>query len=210
MLVTLPAGHRPGDDVLVLAHGAGTNMRHRFLESFATAVAALGLAVVRFDFPYSEAGGRRPDPGPVLEARWVDVLAAVRSDPALAPRRVFGAGKSMGGRIATMVAARAPGAFDAIALLGYPLHPPRKTDRLRDRHLPAAARSTRLLFLQGTRDDLCRLDLLRPIVDAIGAALHVVEDADHSFAVLKRTGRTPADVTAELARTAVAFLREDR
>ncbi len=209
MLFSLPEGHRSGDDVLVLAHGAGTDMRHRFLEAFATGVAGAGIGVVRFDFPYTEAGGRRPDPGPVLERRWIEVVQTVRSDPKLSPRRLFGGGKSMGGRIATMVAAKNLGAFDRIALLGYPLHPPKNPERLRDAHLPAAAESAPLLFLQGTRDDLCRLDLLRPILERIGdrATLHVIEDADHSFGVLKRTGRTSDDVMAELVSTTVSFLR---
>lgn len=184
-------------------------MRHAFLEAFASGVAAQGIAVVRFDFPYTEAGKRRPDPPRVLEARWREVVAAVRADPRLAPRVVLGAGKSMGGRIASHVAASDPGTFAALVFLGYPLHAPGRTEKLRDAHLPSAAASAPLLFVSGTRDDLCKIDLLRPIVAALGdrARLHEIPEADHSFRVPKRTGKSPADVLAEIVQVSTDFLR---
>lgn len=205
-LVNLPSGHRPGDPVLVLAHGAGTDMRHAFLETFATSLAREGLAVVRFNFPYTESGKRRPDPPRRLEQCWRDVVAAVRSDPALAPRTVFGGGKSMGGRIASMVAATDPGLFDALVFVGYPLHPPGRPEKLRAAHLAAAAANARMLFLSGTRDDLCRLELLRPVLAPLGdrATLRVVEKADHSFRVPKRVS---TDVLHDLVRVTADFFR---
>jgi uncharacterized protein len=210
LLESLPAGHRPGDPLVVLAHGAGTNMRHRFLESFAAGLASEGLGVVRFDFAYTEAGRRRPDPTAALETRWREVLATVRADPRLAPRVVFGAGKSMGGRIATHVAAADPDAFAALALLGYPLHPPGRPEKMRDAHLAQAARNAPLLFVSGTRDDLCRMDLLRPVLATLGpgARLHEIPEGDHSLRVPKRTGKSEADVLGEVVSVAAAFFRD--
>jgi predicted alpha/beta-hydrolase family hydrolase len=190
---------RPDDAwaLFVLAHGAGAGMRHPFLESLADALAACGVATLRYEFPYMEAGGRRIDPKPVLEAR---VREAVVSAQELG-LPLFAGGKSMGGRMTSQAQAREPlPGVRGIAFVGFPLHPARKPSVTRAEHL----REVRvpMLFLQGTRDDLADLALLRPIVSGLPAAqLHVVEDADHSFHVRKKSGRTDAEVMVELAQT---------
>lgn len=189
--------------LLVLAHGAGAGMRHPFLEALATALAAEGVATLRYEFPYMEAGGGRIDAKPVLHARVREAVAAGRAEGL----PLFAGGKSMGGRMTSEALAQAelPG-VRGLAFVGFPLHPARRPGVARAEHLRAVA--VPMLFLQGTRDDLADLSLLRPIVAGLPrAALHVVEDADHSFQVRKKSGRTNAQVLAELARTFAAWGR---
>ena len=186
----------------VLAHGAGTNMDHAFLVAVAERLAARGVAVVRFNFPYTERGDRAPDRAPVLEACYRAVLAQVRAD--LGGDRLVIGGKSMGGRMASHLAA-AGEPLDGLVFLGYPLHPAGRPQQLRDAHLPRIA--VPMLFLTGTRDALCPLDTLRPILARLPqATLHVVEDGDHSFAVRKKSGRTAEMVLDELADATVGWL----
>lgn len=197
---------RPPDArrLLVLAHGAGAGMTHPFLESLATELAALGVATFRYQFPYWESGTRRPDPPALLSAT---VAAAVRSAAAAAPDLpLFAGGKSMGGRMTSQAAAE--GLLDGvrgIIFVGFPLHPPKQPGTKRADHL--ARVTVPMLFLQGTRDELAELELLRPICDRLGAraTLHVIDGADHSFHVLKRSGRTHAEVMRELAQTIATF-----
>jgi predicted alpha/beta-hydrolase family hydrolase len=191
-----------GEWVLILAHGAGADQRHRFMVAFAEGLAARGVEVVTFDFPYTAAKRGAPDKPPVLEACWRDVIAAVR--PSLRGRKLAIGGKSMGGRIATMVAAGSPLA-DALVLLGYPLHPPKRPDQLRVKHL--ASITTPMLFVQGTRDPFGGPDELEPFLDGLPATIHQVAGGDHSFAVLKKSGRTEAEVFAEVEEAIVRFLR---
>lgn len=200
--VSLPGGGRRGITAVV-AHGAGTAMGHPFLVAFADGLAARGVAAVRFNFPYAERGDRAPDRAPVLEACYRAVLAAVRADPTLAGRLVIG-GRSMGGRMASHLAAAGEPA-DGLLFLGYPLHPAGRPRQLRAAHLPRIAAP--MLFLTGTRDALCPLDALRPVLAGLpNATLHVVEDGDHSFAVRKKSGRTPAEVMDELLSATCAWL----
>lgn len=180
----------------LLAHGAGAGMRHPFLETFTEAVAARAIATFRYQFPYMEAGRRRPDPPPVLHATVRNALAA--ASDACSDLPVIAGGKSMGGRMTSQAAARGllPG-LRGLAFLGFPLHPPGKVDSTRGDHLREVPLP--LLFLQGTRDSLARLDLIRPLCEELRATLHVVEGGDHSFKVLKRSGRTQDEVMDELA-----------
>jgi uncharacterized protein len=188
----------------LFAHGAGAGMRHRFMEDVAQRLAVRGVATLRYEFPYMTAGGRRPDPGPRLEACVRDVAAyAAREFPAL---RLAAGGKSMGGRITSQAQAAAPLArVERIAFLGFPLHPAGRPATARGEHLHRVA--IPLLFLQGTRDALADLTLLEPICTALGerATLHILDGADHGFAVLKRSGRTGADVLDEIAATMAAW-----
>lgn len=201
--VALPAASPRGVTVVV-AHGAGTAMDHPFLVAFADGLAARGVASVRFNFPYTERGDRAPDRAPVLEACYRAVLHAVRADPALAGRLVIG-GKSMGGRMASHLAA-AGEAVDGLLFLGYPLHPAGRPQQLRAAHLPRIAAP--MLFLTGTRDALCPLDTLRPLLaDLPRATLHVVADADHSFAVRTKSGRTAEDVMDELLEASCGWVQ---
>jgi len=193
---------RPPDAWLlyVLAHGAGAGMRHRFMEAIAEALAARGIATLRYQFPYMAAGGRRPDPPPVLQAA---VRAAVAAGVRLAPDLpVVAGGKSLGGRMTSGAQAREPLAgVHSLVFLGFPLHPPKQPGLGRAEHL--AGVHIPMLFLQGTRDDLANLELITGVCRDLGprATLHVVEGANHAFEVLKRSGRTDEEVREELVRT---------
>jgi predicted alpha/beta-hydrolase family hydrolase len=185
------------DILLVLAHGAGAGMRHTFLESRARRLADRRVATFRYQFPYAEKSGRRPDPAPVLEATVRAAVGAAAAEAAELP--LFAGGKSMGGRMTSRAQSDAalPGVC-GIAFVGFPLHPAGRRGTERAEHLGGVTVPT--LFLQGTRDDLADLLLLRPILDEMPAAtLHVVDGADHSFRVPRATGRTQADVLDELA-----------
>jgi uncharacterized protein len=199
---------RPADAwaLYVLAHGAGAGMRHRFMESIAAALAERGIATLRYQFPYFEAGSRRPDPPGVLEAT---VRAAVSAARECAPELpVVAGGKSLGGRMTSNAMARGPlEGVRGLVFLGFPLHPARQPGVARAEHLGRV--EAPMLFLQGTRDDLADLGLITSVCTGLGerATLHVVEGADHSFAVLKRSGRTDAEVLDELAATITDWVR---
>lgn len=192
--------------LLVLGHGAGAGMRHRFMAAVAEALAARGIATLRYQFPYLERGGRRPDPPELLQAT---VRAAVEEGRHHgAGLLLLAGGKSLGGRMTSAAAAAGPlEGVRGLAFFGFPLHPPKRPGVARAEHLSRVRLP--MLFLQGTRDDLADLDLLRPICAGLGpdAALHVVEGADHGFEVLKRSGRTTRDVLDELADTVAAWGR---
>lgn len=185
--------------LLVLAHGAGAGMRHPFLEGVAQALAAEKIATLRYEFPYMTAGRKRPDPKPVL-------LATVRAAVDAAAREglpVLAGGKSMGGRMTTLAAAEKRLAAEGIVLLGFPLHPAGKPSTERAEHLALVEEPT--LFVHGTRDKLGGLDLLRPVLRP-SATLHVVEGADHGFAVKGRgSGDVQKEIAAAVARWAEAL-----
>jgi uncharacterized protein len=194
-LVDRPADARLG---YVLAHGAGAGMQHPFLETMAGRLAARGVATFRYQFPYMEAKGKRVDSPEVATAA---VRAAVwEASSRLAGLPLIAGGKSFGARMTSSAAAASalPG-VRGLAFLGFPLHPPGRPDTRRAEHLDRV--TVPMLFLQGTRDDLADLSLLKPVVERLGerATLHVVDDGDHSFAVLKRSGRKQDEVLNELA-----------
>jgi hypothetical protein len=203
-LLELPPGARA---LYVLAHGAGAGMRHRFMEAVAAGLAERGVATLRYQFPYIEAGGRRPDPPGVLEAT---VRAAVAQAGAAAPGLpLVAGGKSLGGRMTSSAAAKAPlPGVRGLVFLGFPLHAPGRPGSERAAHLEQV--QIPMLFLQGTRDALADLALVSGVAGRLPkATLHVVEGGDHSFAVLKRSGRTEAEVMTELADTIVAWLSRE-
>ena len=192
--------------LLVLAHGAGAGMRHSFMEEMAEELAGAGVATLRFNFPYMEQRRKVPDRAPVpTEA----VLAAVRAAAEAAPELpLFAGGKSYGGRMTSQAVADTSRTADAslakvrgVVFFGFPLHPPGQPSTKRAEHL--ARVKLPMLFLQGTRDKLADLSLLRPICAKLGsrATLHIIETADHSFHVLKSSGKTDAEVMREMART---------
>ena len=194
-LLTRPAGARVG---CVLAHGAGAGMKHPFLEGVAARLAARGVASFRYQFPYMEARKGRPDPPAVAAAT---VRAAVeRAGADLPGLPLVAGGKSFGGRMTSTAAAASPlPGVRGLAFLGFPLHPPGKPGTERAEHLARVA--VPMLFLQGTRDEFAGLDLLEPVVRKLGprATLHLVEGANHSFAVPRSSGRDAAAVLDELA-----------
>jgi uncharacterized protein len=189
-----------------LAHGAGAGMRHPFMERMAQGLAGRGMATLRYQFPYTEAGSRRPDPPGVLEAT---VRAAVEAMREIAPGLpLVAGGKSLGGRMTSNAQARRPlSGVAGLVFLGFPLHPPKQPGESRADHLRAV--DLPMLFLQGTRDALAELDLITSVCDRLGsrATLHVVDGGDHSFAVLKRSGRSEAEVMDELGDTIASWCR---
>jgi len=184
----------------VLAHGAGAGMRHPFMERIAQALATRGVATFRYEFAYMEQRKGRPDPPAVAEAR---VREAVRAAAGAAPGLpLLAGGKSFGGRMTSQAQAREPlPGVRGLVFLGFPLHPPGRPGTSRAEHLSEIR--IPMLFLQGTRDEFAGVDLLRPVVAALGdrATLHLVDGGDHSFKVLKRTGRREEEVLGELADT---------
>lgn len=192
----------------VLAHGAGAGMNHTFMRDIASALARHHVATLRYQFPYTEQGKRRPDPPGILTAT---VRAAVAVAAELEPDLpLVAGGKSMGGRMTSQAMASRPiPGVRGLAFLGFPLHPAGKPGTERAAHLQQVGAP--MLFLQGTRDALARIDLLREVSQALGerATLHILEGADHSFHMLKRHGRSPEDVLDELAGEVVAWARRE-
>jgi uncharacterized protein len=190
--------------LFICAHGAGGNMSDRGMLALASLLRTRGVDVVRFNFPYSERKHRRPDPMPVLQACIAAVAARAASE--LRSTALLLGGRSMGGRAASMLVADGY-ACDGLLLLAYPLHPAGKPEKLRDAHL---ARITRpVLCINGTRDPLCRRDLMDRVVGTLATnwRMHWLAEADHSFHVTKASGRTDTDVQDEIGNAAYAWLR---
>ncbi len=183
----------------VLGHGAGAGMRHPFMEAISARLARRKVATFRYQFPYMEAGRKRPDQRNRLQAT---VRAAIRAAAETGRIPLIAGGKSMGGRMTSMCLAERPeDSVRALAFLGFPLHPAGRAGTGRAEHLGAI--DLPMLFLQGTRDKLADLDLMRPVCKSLGerVRLHVVAGGDHSFKVLKRSGRNEEEVLDELADT---------
>lgn len=196
------------DALLLLAHGAGTDMRHRSMETLSQALAEQGIATFRYNFPYKE----RPGGGGPSHKK--AITATVRSAAEAAAREasdlpLFAGGRSFGGRMSSLAASQAPlPNVRGIVFFAFPLHPPGKPGIERANHLFKV--ELPMLFLQGPRDNLATPELLKPIVDKLGkrATLHMVAGADHSFKVLKSSGRTDKEVIEELSSTAAAWMRK--
>ena len=203
-----PAGDPKIGAVLILGHGAGAGQQSAFMIDFSRALSALGLDIVTFNFPYIEQGRRIPDRGPVLEACFRAVIDRTRADVANANQFVFIGGKSMGGRIATQIAAADPSLpIAGLILLGYPLHPPGKPAERRDKHLPAIGRP--MLFVQGSRDAFGTPAQLTPVVATLqpAAVVRVVEDGDHSFKLRRKDPAAQAGLYANIQQDVVAWTR---
>jgi len=193
--------------LLALAHGAGAGMRHRFMEDLAAKLAAHSIATMRYQFPYMEKRTKRPDPEPVLVDTVRAATATARKIAAGLP--VFAGGKSMGGRMTSLAAAKAPlDAVCGLVFFGFPLHAAGKPGSDRGAHLLQVDRP--MLFLQGSRDALADLKLLRPLCRKLGSRteLVVVDGADHSFHMLKSAMRSDDDVLAELAGKTAEWMKE--
>ncbi|MCI0423907.1 MAG: alpha/beta hydrolase [Acidobacteria bacterium] len=183
--------------LLVFGHGAGAGMNHSFMNAVSEELSRQRLATFRYQFPYMEQRSGRPDPPAVLVATVrAAVLAASEAAPDLA---LIAGGKSLGGRMTSTAASQSPlPGVQGLVFFGFPLHPAGQPSTERAKHLHSV--NTPMLFLQGTRDKLAELDLLRPVCSGLGdrAELRLIEGADHSFHVLKRSGRTDRDVLEEL------------
>lgn len=191
--------------LLVFAHGAGAPMTHHFMEDMATALAAEHIASLRYNFPYMEKGSKRPDAPAVLQAAVRKAIDAGVEQAAGKP--VIAGGKSMGGRMTSNALAQKPDPrVKGIVFFGFPLHQPGKPGTERAAHLADVEQP--MLFLQGTRDSLAKLELIEEVVAGLGprATLHIIDTADHSFGVLKRTGKSQEDVYRELASTTARWL----
>jgi predicted alpha/beta-hydrolase family hydrolase len=192
---------------LILAHGAGAGQRSSFMVEFAHALSALGLDIVTFNFLYTEQGRKIPDRPPLLEACYLAVIDAMRAELDSARRALYIGGKSMGGRIASQVAAAGPDVPVAgLVLLGYPLHPPGKPTERRDKHLPSVRR--RMLFVQGSRDAFGTPDELSPVLGTLqpAATLHVVTQGDHSFKLPRKDPAAQAALHADVQRVIEAWI----
>jgi predicted alpha/beta-hydrolase family hydrolase len=189
---------------VILGHGAGAPQTHPWMVKMATALSRRGIDVVTFNFLYAEARRRAPDRNDVLEATWRAVVGAVRARTG-ASRLLIG-GKSMGGRIATQVAAQGDVHEAGLILLGYPLHPPGQPAKLRAAHLPRV--SSPMLFVQGSRDSFGTPEELRPVLEGLasGTRLLVVEGADHSLSLPKSSGQTLDGTLARVADEVVGFI----
>lgn len=198
------SGSRAGT-VVVLAHGAGNDMRNPFLSAVHEGLATRGFVTIKFNFPYKQRGGRTPDPASVLEDCYTRVLDAIRRDERIAAQRIVIGGKSLGGRMASHLAAKGE-AVAGLLLLGYPLHPAGKPTQLRVAHLDKIR--VPMLFFAGTRDPLCQLDLLRSTLARLAAPtlLHIIEGGDHSFNVPKAMKRDSAAVWEEIIAASIQWL----
>jgi predicted alpha/beta-hydrolase family hydrolase len=186
--------------LLVMGHGAGAGMRHPFMTALARELAAEKIATFRYQFPYMENRRKAPDRPPTLTAT---VAAAVKAAHSSAPDLpLLAGGKSMGGRMTSTAASEGlVPEVRGFVFFGFPLHPPKQPATKRGDHLAKVEQP--MLFLQGTRDDLADLKLLKPICKKLGnrATLHIIEGADHSFHVLKSSGKSDTEILRELAHT---------
>ena len=191
---------------LILGHGAGADQTSGFMVTFANALAERGIDIVTFNFLYSEQRRRIPDPNGRLESCWRAVIEAARGRITSDDKLAIG-GKSMGGRIASQVAADGAGNLAGLVFLGYPLHPPGRTDRLRSAHLQGV--NAPMLFVQGSRDGFGTPAELQPIISQLEppADLFVVEGGDHSFKVLKSAGIKQQDVYRAIQDRIATWLR---
>jgi uncharacterized protein len=193
---------------LILGHGAGAGQTSDFMVEFADALAARGIEIVTFNFLYTEQGRRLPDPTGRLEECYRAIINGVFELPDFGENRLAIGGKSMGGRIASQVAAAGAGPVAGLVLLGYPLHPPGRPDRLRAEHLSRI--KAPMLFVQGSRDAFGTPDELRPIIDPLPARadLHVVEGGDHSFKVPRKSGVRQDEVHRQIQDFIASWLRQ--
>ena len=198
-----PAAAKAGSAVFVCAHGAGGHMSDRAMLQVTKALRDHGVHVVRFNFLYTEKRSGRLDPMPRLEACTEAVVAHVRDE--LAPEKLVIGGRSMGGRAASMLASKG---FECsgLLLLAYPLHPAGRPDQLRDAHLPLIR--VPVLCFNGTRDALCTPALMERTLERVPTTwqMHWLDTADHSFHVLKRSGRSDADVLTEVASVSAEWI----
>ncbi len=201
-------GSAPADRAVLLSPGAGADRHAPALVAVADALATAGIPSLRFDFPYRAAGKKAPDRPPVLEATTRDAAVELARRAGLAPERIVLGGRSMGGRIASMVVAAPDDPLPALGLLllGYPLHPMGKPERTRDDHFGGI--TCPVLFVSGTRDSLApKAALTRSVKKVKGpVTMHWLDTADHGFRPLKRSGLTTDQVLADVAETSVTWV----
>lgn len=197
-----PTGSRVS---IVLAHGPTGTQDEPLLVSLQQALTERKYLTLRFNFPFAEAAKKRPDPFPVLERTLRHAIAMLGRDPTAAPAHLFIGGRGIGGRVAANLATSQV-RVDGLFFLGFPLHPPGRPEELRVEKLFRIV--SPMLFVQGTRDRQCEIPLLRKTLLRVGAptSLHVIEEADQSFKVPRKSGRTDADVQREVIATLDAWI----
>ncbi len=207
--IVYPPAARRLDACLILGHGAGAGQRSPFMVAFARGFAALGIDVVTFNFPYMENRRRLPDRRPVLENCYRAVVETMCRELPSARQALFIGGKSMGGRIATHLAAADRSLpLAGLVLLGYPLHPPGKPGERRDTHLPDVRRP--MLFVQGSRDAFGTPSELAPVISALAppGTLYAIEGGDHSFKASKYGTDAQTAIYDDVQRTVVEWMEE--
>jgi predicted alpha/beta-hydrolase family hydrolase len=207
-VLNVPQGFAAGRTVaVVVAHGAGNDMHTPLLVHFSTGLSRAGTLSLRFNFPYKEKGQKAPDPQEKLVRTWRAVFDFVKNHPQYGTPHIVAAGKSMGGRVASQMAADGLISPKALVFLGYPLHPPGKKEPLRDTHLYLV--NIPMLFFAGTRDTLCDLDLLKPVISRLKApaVLELVEGGDHSFVLPKSFKVSEEEVHDGILKRAIAWLK---
>jgi predicted alpha/beta-hydrolase family hydrolase len=207
IIVDYPANHDTHLPVLILGHGAGAGIQHQFFETLVPLIADLGINVVRYNFLYMERGRKLPDQKPTC----FKIISAVIkfSHKKFPDSKIFLGGKSFGGRMSSLyLASHSDSGIEGLVFLGFPLHTPAKVDSSRADHLKEV--DVRSLFLQGTRDKLADLNLLKQVVKYLPkASIVVIDGADHTFEVLKRSGIKQNDVYARLAKEIAIFIAGD-
>ncbi len=198
----------PKDTGVIIAHGAGNDMRHPMLASLAEGLANAGYPALRFNFLYREMGKKSPDDQDLLYLAWQGAYRFLAEHPEYGPKHILAAGKSLGGRIASQLAAGGMLAVEGLIFLGYPLHAPGRTDRLRDAHLYKIA--VPMLFFAGTRDQLCDLELLRQVLSKLNAPweLEVFEGGDHSFHTPKSYATDPTEIYEQIVCRTLEWLSQ--
>jgi predicted alpha/beta-hydrolase family hydrolase len=193
--------------VLIIAHGAGRDMNSEFINQVHQGVAKHNILTVKFNFPYMESGLKAPNTPHVLEETWQKVIESVIEKTGVTRKKIFLSGVSMGGRYATILAAKED-LYAGIILFGYPLHAPGKSDKPRFDHLKVIHEP--MLFFQGTRDSLCHLETFKPLLKTLKPqpVLHIIDGGDHSFKLLKRIDRTEQSVFEEIIKTSVEWISD--
>ncbi len=195
------------DSILLIAPGAGKDMHSEFISNLHEGIAEHNIMTVKFNFPYLEQGRAAPNTPSVLEDTWLAVIDAVMAQTGFPREKIFLSGKSMGGRYATLLAAKIDG-FAGLILYGYPLHAPGKTHKPRCQDLNSV--HSPMLFFQGSRDSLCELDVFVPILEDLPTYpdLCVIEGGDHSFKMLKRFNRSEESVRRELIDKSAEWIKQ--
>lgn len=204
--LNIPDGY-DGEAGIIIAHGAGNNLDHPLLAALANGLAEKGILTLRFNFLYRERGKESVDPPYLLYAAWQAAHRFLVSMPAYRPRKLIGAGKSLGGRMASQMAAEGLLKVDGLVFLGYPLHAPGRKDRLRAAHLSHV--TVPMLFFAGTRDPLCDIDRLQSVLAGLSAPweLEVIEGGDHSLKVPEASGITQEEVFLRVIDKTVDWVR---
>lgn len=210
-VISVPKDYKKDcDNAVIIAHGAGNDMNHSLLIFFAAGLSQAGYLTLRFNFPYKEKGKKAPDPSKKLEAAWLSVYSFLKDHPEYGTEHIVAAGKSMGGRIASHLVSDGRLPVERLIFLGYPLHPPGKTEKLRDSHLYAI--KAQMLFFAGTRDSLCNLEKLTEVLNKLSIPweLNIIEGGDHSFRTPKSMGLSETEVYSNLLYDAVTWLESEK